>query len=349
MAICELGRPAFADTYAVAGRFICVEARAARTAELFRHYFAGWHVAPLPDAPPHDDAGASVDAVISVHTGEEPPAAPHWFETFETAGGGICHTDNRSYFFRSNGSAVSVGGDSPKRVEVWIGDGRAAREKEALARLIFDASMTALRRCGLFELHGAGVVEPESGAGFLIVGPSGSGKSTLATQLANAGWQYLSDDTLLLYEFGHGVAARALRREFAVTEPTVAAGLLDGYEDHLTAPVSFDPQKRRFEPQAVFPDRFAESCVPRAVFFPIVTPEPSSRARALSQAETMSRLIRMCPWACYDRPAATAHLGVLAGLARQAAGFELLAGRDLIADATFAAGFLRSLARRESP
>jgi hypothetical protein len=361
MSICELGRPAFADTYAVAGRFICVEARAARTAELFRHYFAGWHVAPLPCVPQDEDAsigrdedaGVSVDAVISVHTGEEPPDAPSWFETFETAGGGVCHTDGRSYFFRSNGSVVGVGGDTPKRVEVWIGDGGASREREALARLIFDASMTALRRCGLFELHSAGVVEPESGAGILLVGPSGSGKSTLATVVANAGWQYLSDDTLLLYEsghgeFSHGVAARALRREFAVTEPTVAAGLLDGYEDQLSGPVPFDPQKRRFEPQAVFPDRFAESCIPRAVFFPVVTHEPRSRARTLSQAETMRRLIRMCPWACYDRPAAKAHLGVLAGLARQAEGYELQAGRDLIADAAFASDFLRTRARREA-
>jgi hypothetical protein len=335
-------RPALASFYAVAGRFICAEAADPETALLVRRYFAGWHVAALDDVN-----GIDPDATITLRSGEVPPPAPGGFETFETAGGGVCHTDGRTYYFKSNGSVVRVGGDCQKRVEVWIGTDPGSRERAALARLIFDASMTAMRRCGLFELHGAGVVEPESGTGFLIVGPSGSGKSTLATQLASAGWQYLSDDSLLLYKLGARVEVRALRREFALTEPTLAAGVLEGYEDRLTDPAPFDPQKRRFEPQSVFPDRFIESSVPRAIFFPFITREASSRTRALSQAETMQRLIRMCPWACYDKPAARSHLGVLAGLARQAAGYELLAGGDLIGDAGFASDFMRVRVGRE--
>ncbi len=261
----QLGRPAFAETYAVAGRFICVEAGGREAARLFSRYFSGWHVSALEDS-----AQAEPDVTIVVGAGAV-PAAPRGPETFETAGGGLCHTDGRSYFFESNGSAVSVSAESPRRVDVWFGSSPEAREGAALARLIFDASMTALRRCGLFELHGAGVVEPESGGGFLIVGPSGSGKSTLATQLANAGWRYLSDDSLLLHERGARVEARALRRQFAVAEPTIAAGVLGGFEDRLSEPAPFDPLKRRFEPQEIFPERFAESCAPAAVFFPKVT------------------------------------------------------------------------------
>jgi hypothetical protein len=335
-------RPALASSYAVAGRFICAEAGDEQSARLFRRYFAGWHVHALEDA-----TGRDPDATITFKSGEAVPPAPRGFETFETAGGGLCHTDGRTYFFESNGSAVCVDGDSPEHVKVWIGAGPASRERAALARLIFDASMTAMRRCGLFELHGAGLIEPESGAGFLIVGPSGSGKSTLATQLASAGWHYLSDDSLLMYELDARVEVRALRREFALTEPGVAAGILSGYEDRLTAPADFDPLKRRFEPQAVFPNRFAEVSVPRAIFFPSVTHEASSRARHLSQAETMRCLIRMCPWACYDKPSAKAHLAVLAGLSRQAEGYELLAGEDLIGDAGFASRFMRGCVGRE--
>src|ERR687889_579156 len=144
--------------------------------------------------------------------------------------------------------------------EVWVGRGAASREHSALARLVFEATMVALRRCGLFELHAAGVVEPETGGGLLVVGPSGSGKSTLATQLASAGWRYLSDDALLLHERGALVEARALRRQFALTERTIAAGVLGGHEDRLSEPAPFDPLKRRFEPQEVFPDGFTESC-----------------------------------------------------------------------------------------
>ncbi|PYT03659.1 MAG: hypothetical protein DMF65_03745, partial [Acidobacteria bacterium] len=171
-------RPALASLYAVAGRSICVECGDERTAELFRRYFAGWHVAPLEDAE-----GVPSDATISVSAARVPPRAPEGFDSFEIAGGGVCRTDGRTYLFESRDSVVRVRGDSQTRVEVWVGDSPRARERAALARLVFNASMTAMRRCGLFELHGAGLVAP-GGAGFLFVGPSGSGKSTLATQLA---------------------------------------------------------------------------------------------------------------------------------------------------------------------
>jgi hypothetical protein len=340
MAICELERPAFADFYAVAGRFICVEAREESAAEAFRRYFVGWHVEPLPRAYASDVNNVPrTDARIVIHTDEEPPRAPDSFDSFEVAGGGVCRTDGRTYFIEADGSTVRVGPNSPALVEVWMGRGRAASDAAASARLVFNASMTALRRCGLYELHAAGVVEPESGAGVLFVGPSGSGKSTTATQLATAGWQYLSDDTLLISDAGERVEARALRRVFAVSRPTVASGVLSGREEFLSKPVPFDPHKMRFEPQSIFPGGFRETCAPRVLFFPVLTRERESSTRALSQAEAMARLIRMCPWAGYDAPAARAHLGVLARLARQAEAHELRACTDLLGDSTYASDF----------
>jgi len=106
--------------------------------------------------------------------------------------------------------------------------------------------------------------------------------------------------------------------------------------------VPFDPLKKRFEPRAVFPDRFVESCRPAHLFFSQLTGEPVSSARALSPPETMTGLIRMCPWACYDKPVAQEHLNLLAALARQARGHELLAGTDLFGNAEYASNYLQS-------
>jgi len=50
----------------------------------------------------------------------------------------------------------------------------------------------------------------------------------------------------------------------------------------------------------------------------------------LTQAESMMRLIRACPWATYDTAIASANLEVLSTLARQAVAFELFAARDLL-------------------
>lgn len=326
-------RPAFADVYAVAGRFISIESADGELAKLFRRYFAGWHVSPAGDdaLQPH--------ARICINTAGDPPALPIDLELFEVAEGGRCHTGAHSYFFQNNESVVRADGDHPTCVEVWFGNSPADRDRSARARLIFNAAMTAMRRCGLFEFHAAGVVQ-QDGTGVLIVGPSGSGKSTLATQLARAGWQYLSDDSLLLYRHEESILARALRRVFALSDETFSVSEIGSIESLATEVMPFDPLKKRFEPQCVFPDRFIEVCQPRVLLFSKITRAAASRTQALSQSETMARLIRMCPWACYDKHSAPAHLGVLSQLARQARGFELFAGKDLFAEPEYAGDYL---------
>ena len=327
-------RPAFADVYAVAGRFISIEADDGQLAELFRRYFGGWHVHLLSGGAP-----VQPDVRIRIQTAGNPPAPPSHLESFEVAEGGICRTDASSYFFENNESVVRAENHAPPTVEVWFGHSPADCERAALARLIFNASMTAMRRCGLFELHSAGVVRPD-GAGVLIIGPSGSGKSTFATQLAAAGWHYLSDDSLLLYREAEVIHARALRRVFALRDETLSISGIADMKSLATETVPFDPLKKRFEPRAVFPDRFREDCEPNILLFSQITREPETRTRGLSRSETMAQLIRMCPWACYDKPSAEVHLNVLAALARQARGFELLAGTDLFGDAEYAGDYL---------
>jgi hypothetical protein len=64
-----------------------------------------------------------------------------------------------------------------------------------------------------------------------------------------------------------------------------------------------------------------------------------SQVQRLSPAETMARLIRMNPWSCYDRATAADHLALLSSLVKQATGYQLRAGRDLL-DPEFAASLI---------
>ena len=316
-------RPVLASFYAVAGRFVCVETSDSEINDLMMRYFAGWHVAPVPAD------GIAANVTIAVHTSKDQPLPPANLAPFEVAEGGLCRTDGRTYFFENRGSTIVADERDSSRVEVWIGNSAESRERSALARLIFNAAMVAMRRCGLYELHAAGVVNP-SGQGMLVIGPSGSGKSNLATQLASSGWQYLSDDSVLLFSQKGAVHAHALRRMFALTDKVFsAAGLTESDSIDVTV-VPFDPLKKRFEPAPVFPGRFALSCKPTRILFSRIENSAASRIELLNRAETMTRLIRMCPWACYDKVTAEAHLEVLAELARQAEGFALSAGADLL-------------------
>jgi hypothetical protein len=329
------------SVYAVAGLQLWLESTDEWSAGLFERCFAGWHFAPsaLGQEP-------QSSFTIKVSTGTPPPPIPHGFEQFETNPGELCCTDGKVYFLTKGGSAILIHPQAESCLEVWIGDSEEDREPSALERIVFNAIGAALRRCGLFELHSGGVIEPETGAGVLFVGPSGSGKSTLTMQLAAGGWSYMSDDLLLLREEPEGVIARGLRRFFAATEDSISACSSSAGQSIVTVPAPSKPHKRRFEPEQLFPHAFAEEGVPRALLFMSLTPQGDSYCEEIAPNEVITRLMKMYPWSCYDRPVAQQYLRVFAQLAKQCAAFDLYAGRDLLDDPARARSLIASCVRK---
>lgn len=299
-----LDRPASQSFYAVAGRLLFIQSLDLKLATLIERLFAGWQLTPVssPERNP--------DIKITFTCGEL-PQAPAGLNEFEVAEGGRCYTAGNEYDLLFANSLLHVGNNrDPVDVSVIVSNTPSPSAAE-LARVTSFAVCAALRRFGIFELHGAGVVAPETETGVLIVGPSGSGKSTLTTQLARAGWSYLSDDELLLSLNEHEVEARGFRSFFALAE---AKGTL----------------KNCFEPAGMFAAPRADKIAPRFLFFTKISGAVETQLHELTQAETMSRLIRACPWATYDRAIAGSNLELLSRLARQAKGFNLMAGTDLL-------------------
>lgn len=298
-------RPASRSFYAVAGRFLFFEAVDLRLAQLVQQLFAGWQLTPT--LPPSRDAEIEIKFF-----GEEPgPEIPPNLNHFDIAEGGRCYSESNGYYLRFGNSLLRLRQGVPVRVDVWVKQIPDAADAE-LARVTSFAVCAALRRFGLFDLHSAGVVEPQSGAGVLIIGPSGSGKSTLTFQLASAGWPYLSDDEVLLSLQDGEVEARGFRCFFA---------LRDSASERF---------RNVFEPTGVFASGPLSQVVPRCLLFTAVSGEKDTRLVELPQAETMVRLIRACPWATYDTTVAGANLELLSRLARQVKAFDLAAGTDLL-------------------
>jgi hypothetical protein len=254
-----------------------------------------------------------------------PPAGSRAFEVPR----GVCRADGDALHLDIDESRIVLRPAPVGRVEVWLGRTEHARHPVAIVNALSYAVQGALRKAGLFDLHAACVVEPEGGAGLLLAGPSGSGKSSLTVRLAAAGWGYLTDDMLALREESGSIRVWAFRRAFSVSEQSLAGAGRSSLVAALGPPVHSDPSKRSLDPADCFPGQFVESCVPRAICFPVVTGEAASRLARLSPAETMSRLVRHCPWASYDTSTARAHLGALGRLASQCRGFALESGRDL--------------------
>lgn len=310
-------RPAYQAFYSVAGRLLVIESIDPVLRSLIVKLFAGWQLTPVP--VPH----RSPDILIHFHCGAAPQEIHRDLNHFEVAEGGKCYTDGADFYLVLGNAVIHLQNDSPVNVDVSFSELPGARDP-MLARAASFAVCGGLRRFGLFDLHSAGVVDPRDGKGVLIVGPSGSGKSTLAVQLAKAGWSYLSDDELLLSLVDGAVEARGFRSYFAMTNEN-------------------GPFKHCFEPDTVFGAQRTPHVFPGSVLFIRLNNQSESRLTKLTQTETMMRLIRACPWATYDTSIASANLEVLSALARQAIGFDLVAGRDLLVP-----GFASELLSRQN-
>lgn len=299
-------RPASQSFYTVAGRFLFIEAVDGRLAALVQQLFAGWQLTPI--SPPPREA----EIEIKFFSNEPGPDVPRGLDQFDIAEGGHCYTQLNGYYLQFPNSLLRLQQQVPVRVDVWFTRVPDSTDAE-LARVTSFAVCAALRRLGLFDLHSAGVVEPDSGAGVLIIGPSGSGKSTLTFHLATAGWPYLSDDEVLLSVNKDEVEARGFRSFFAMREVACS-----GFRDV-------------FEPASVLSSKRVSEVAPRWLLFTAISGEKQTRFIELTQAATMARLIRACPWATYDTAVSRANLGVLSRLARQVRAYDLAAGTDLLA------------------
>jgi hypothetical protein len=299
-------RPASSAFYSVAGRLLFVESPDLRLRNLIIPLFAGWQLTRIYKTD------KSPDIRINFTYGAKLPELPHDLNQFEIAEGGRCYTRGADVYLTLRDSLMHLVGSTPVRVYILLTEVPGPRDP-LLATIASFAVCAALRRYGLFDLHSAGVVNPDNGKGVLIVGPSGSGKSTLTLKLGLAGWPYLSDDNLLLRMVDSEVEARGFRSFFAVRADRPDTSY-----------------KNCFEPEDVFKSPRRNKITPGLLLFIRLSGEGKTRLVKLTQAETMTRLLRACPWATYDTAVASANLEVLSALARQATGFNLSAGKDLL-------------------
>jgi hypothetical protein len=315
-------RPASQAFYSVAGRLLFIGCSDPQLSNLIVELFRGWQLTSI------SDPGRSPDVKISFRCGESPRIIPRNLDCFEIAEGGKCFTDGAEFFLTFGDALIHLVNGDHVAVDVSFAELPGVRDP-LLARASSFAVCAALRRYGLFDLHSAGVVDPESGKAVLVVGHSGSGKSTLASQLALSGWSYLCDDEVLLSLDDDTVEARGFRSFFALRNANGAF-------------------KHCFEPETVYGSRRVSHSVAGLLLFVSVSGESETRLKPLTQAESMTRLLRACPWATYDVSIAGANLEVLSTLARQARGFDLSAGFDLLEPGRAAATVRTALRGRPS-
>ena len=329
-------RPATETYFLVAGRNILIQAFDEWSMQAVLQTFAGWFITLASEQPT-----TAPDAILRIHCGVSPPTVPSGLDSFPIVHSGQCYTDSETYYLEFERSLIVFGPGSANAVDLWV-DVPLDLSSRVTGQLLSNALAPALRRCGLFEIHSAGVIAPGANEVILIGGPSGSGKSTLTTHLASCNWGYLSDDVLLLQSFDNEIQVGPLRRFFALTPDTIAAAQLN--------PKLADPnqQKGRITPQEVFNREPVAGGVPGIIIFPGIVDSDRSRLIPLTTADSMTRLLRLCPWAAYDKPTSARHIELLGRLAKCTSAFDLFAGKDILTKRERAAELIGQVATKRA-
>ena len=156
-----LDRPACQSFYEVAGRLLFIESIDLRLGNLIERLFAGWQLTPVAFPV------RSPDIRMQFFCNGPLPEIPHGLNRFEIADGGQCHTDGADYYLALGKALVRVQTGS---AAVWVGELPGPKDP-VLARATSFAACAALRRFGLFELHAAGMINPDSERAVLNIGP----------------------------------------------------------------------------------------------------------------------------------------------------------------------------------
>ncbi|MFN2454847.1 MAG: hypothetical protein ABR577_11565 [Pyrinomonadaceae bacterium] len=323
--------------FTVADRLLSVETRDEWSAQLFTRVIADFCFLPVAYSE------NKPDGILRIWRTGTPPPVPAGLSGFEIADG-YCYSSGEAIYLAVYDSLIIVHRRAAKLIELFIGETTRALRPMSLINSIIYAVQALLRRASVYPLHAAGLIEPQSNHGVLIIGDSGAGKSTLTIRLTAAGWRYLSDDLMTLIERNGHIIAQGLRRIFSLA---AVSGLmsqeLPRLEAALGKAVLADPTKHVIHPMILFPDSLAQACVPHRLLFPEVTAEETSRLIRLAPVEAMSRLIKHCPWSTYDTAIAPDYLSALGLLIKQSVAYRLIAGADLLREPQRAAMLLSSV------
>jgi energy-coupling factor transporter ATP-binding protein EcfA2 len=191
--------------------------------------------------------------------------------------------------------------------------------------LVTVALMELMERFGRFSLHAASLAEP-NGTGLLISGPSGAGKSTLTLALARAGMGVLGDDLVFLQRTDDG-PVRALGFADVLGIGAFAAGRFPELAPLMNqAPAEGFP-KRLHRAEVLFNGDPVESCVPRVIAFPEVSPDLPSQVYELDAG---AALLRLVPDVLLTHDASTRnHVEMIAALLGQVRCYTVRSGHDL--------------------
>lgn len=256
------------------------------------------------------------------------------------------HTDGLVHLESEEAASVLQAGSDVAHVYVESLLGGSPAEERCLIGLLILSLFALVRRREFYPLHAAALARGERG--LLIIGPSDVGKSTLAYSLVRAGWDYLSDDLVLLHESNGGinvnVSVHPFRRLFGL-DPEAASAFPEIKE--VSRPHLAGGPKWAVDVEALRPGQFTDRCIPHVILLPKIANRPHSEIRKAGVAEAIRSAMHESPLLALEPDRVPQHMNALKQLVTQTSAYRLRAGRDLKGNPARADALLRPLLESE--
>jgi hypothetical protein len=276
----------------------------------------------LPSEPPDMHAPPASPSTISVGVGEL-PSSP------ETGGEPTLRLGTVQAWLMADVDVVVLKGEMQAcagRLELKHGradicvDQESYVDEETREQILPDlysmltiSAAMLLGRLGRVLIHAAAVVQPDGNA-WLLAGDAGAGKSTTCANLIAAGWDYVSDDQVVLSRGpSRRIQAEGWPRDFHLDA---------GWENGV-------PTGRRqvVEATSLGYGRWRRRSPLSGVLLPQVAEERPTDLHPARGTDALAALIRQAPWLMADREVAPSCLELLRSAAALQA-FRLILGRD---------------------
>jgi len=203
-----------------------------------------------------------------------------------------------------------------RRSELRAADA-TARTAADLYSMLTIASAFLLGRLHRALVHAAAVVAPTGGA-WLLVGDARAGKTTTAVNLVTSGWDYLSDDQVVL----------SLEREDV---PSVEGWLRPFHVDAGWAAGRWGEGREPVDPSSVGPGRWRRQATLSGALILDLEPALPTNVEPVSQAEAFAAIVRQTPWLLADAEQTAAVMTLLVAVTQRGA-FRLRLGSDTYRD-----------------
>jgi hypothetical protein len=286
----------------------------------------------LPRFASQGAAPAAVRGWIEVRSGPtrfEPPSEPPRFSLGSLSG---WFDEGGKVLLSESGQRVSGVLDlegMQARIRLAVSEAEGAELRLEIFGILSLAAALLLGRMGRTLVH-AGAVVDASGAAWLLCGESFSGKTTTCLNLVRLGWDYLSDDNVLLEEADGKVWVEGWPRPF---------NLDYGYESGASQGV-----RRRVDPLDYGPGRWRSRAPLGGILFPRVLAALPTTLSRLRVVDALAGLLRQNPWLIGDREAAAPLLKLMTRAAGYPA-YGLQLGTDSYRDAAVIQRLLRQVAQ----